>query len=86
MAEMTRDQVVAIVQQVLASGGRSVAPHTHDGVDAPQIDPSFFLGFPVFSAAPTHAASDGTIVLSDVAGTRKIHARIGGAWYSITVT
>lgn len=87
MAEMTREQIVEIVRQELASNGREfVIPHSHNGIDSPQIDPDFLLGFPIFSATPAHAAPDGTIVLSDISGTRKIWARIGGAWYSITVT
>lgn len=45
--------------------------------------------FKTLAVAPTSSDTDfqdGTLILSDVSGTRRIHVRIGGAWYAVTVT
>lgn len=61
--------------------------HTHNGVNSRKINPKDLLGFPVFSATPTHSAKQGTIVLVDNGtDTRKICAMIGGTWYCSTLS
>lgn len=80
------DFSVEQIQQIEAMIEARIQKHTHDGNDSPQISPEYLLPFPTYTAAPTHAAPDGTIVLADVAGTRSIYVRIGSAWYSEVVT
>lgn len=82
MADFSQDQIEQIRQIVT----EAIQTHSHDGNDSRQIDPTFLLGFPVSTSAPTYDAPDGTIVLTDVAGTRSIYLRISGAWYSEVVT
>lgn len=60
--------------------------HIHNGIDSPKINPANFMGFPVRTATPTDSPPDGTIVLSNISGTRKIWARINNVWYSATLT
>lgn len=60
--------------------------HEHTGSDSAKIDPNNLLGFPVRLATPTESAIQGKLVLSDISGTRRIHVRINGAWYSVAVT
>lgn len=44
--------------------------------------------FKTISSAPTAIPGweTGAIVLSDIAGTRKLNAYINGAWYAVTLT
>lgn len=59
---------------------------THNGTDAPQIDPRDLLGFSILSAAPTWSAPNGTIVFTSIAGVFKIYVRFPGAWKSAALT
>ena len=60
--------------------------HTHNGVDAPRIDPINLKGFPIFNAEVVHNASEGTVVLENISGTIKLCAMIGGTWYKATLS
>lgn len=60
--------------------------HTHNGLDAPKIDPINIKGFPIFTAAPTHTALEGTIVLANESGTYKLYAYINAGWRTVTLT
>jgi hypothetical protein len=43
--------------------------------------------FKILNAVPTDTTfENGSFVLSDVSGTRKIHVFISGTWYAVTVT
>lgn len=59
-------------------------------VVAPRVVLQNFEGiFKTLAAAPTAADTDfqdGTLLLSDVSGTRTIHVRINGTWYGVPVT
>lgn len=57
-------------------------------VISPRVSFENFEGsFKTLSTAPTTTNfQNGSLVLSDVSGTRKINVRINGAWYSVTVT
>jgi NADH:ubiquinone oxidoreductase subunit F (NADH-binding) len=60
--------------------------HQHNGQDAPKLDPRNFLGYQIFTAAPTYAAIEGTIVLGYVGGAYKLYAYINGGWRAVTLT
>ena len=60
--------------------------HIHNGLDAPKIDPKNLKGFPIFTAAPTHTAQEGTIILANESGTYKLYAFINGGWRSEVLT
>jgi len=90
---MNEDQIRQIVQDEIQkqklklSGFSDTSFHTHSGIDSQQLDPNLaLLGFPIRTANPTDAAINGKIVLSDVAGTRRIWAKVNGTWYSTTIT
>lgn len=77
--ELTLEQKVTEIQTPF---------HRHNGVDAPKLKPNDSLeGFPIFTAVPTHEATQGTIVLYDN-GTdaRGIYAMLGGTWYGVAIT
>ena len=58
-----------------------LATHKHTGLDAKQIDPKDLLGFPIYTAVPTHSAPEGTLVLRwDGSTTYELYARINKAW------
>lgn len=42
--------------------------------------------FKVLTTAPTTGFQNGSLVLTDISGTRKINVLINGTWYSTTVT
>lgn len=60
--------------------------HTHNGIDAPRINPKDLKSFPIFTSAPTHDAQEGTILLANESGTYKLYAYINGGWRSVTLT
>jgi len=60
--------------------------HRHNGLDAPRLNPKDFMGFPVFTSAPTHNAQEGTIILANESGTYKLYAFINGGWRTTTLT
>jgi hypothetical protein len=63
-----------------------LSSHKHTGLDAPRLNPKYFLGFPIFTAAPTHNALEGTIILANESGTYKLYAFINGGWRTTTLT
>jgi len=42
--------------------------------------------FKTLTVAPSTGFQNGSLVLTDISGTRKINVLINGAWYSVTVT
>ena len=89
---MNEQQIRQIIKDEIAKAASdaqynySLIPyHEHLGTDAPQLNPAFFLGFPIMASAPTDKPLNGTIRLSDIAGVRKIHAFISGVWYSVVI-
>jgi hypothetical protein len=60
--------------------------HTHNGIDAPKLDPKNFKGFPVFKSAPTHTAQEGTILLANESGTYYLYAYINSTWTKVELT
>lgn len=60
--------------------------HKHNGIDSPRLNPKDFEGFPIYTTTVTHNAKEGTIVLENVSGTKKLCAYIGGGWVKITLT
>lgn len=63
--------------------------HKHTGNDgSPQIDPVNLLGFPIFTAVPTHTALEGTIVLVIITGTPNtyfIYTMLEGTWRGVNL-
>lgn len=57
--------------------------HTHNGTDSPQLDPNYFLGFPIRTETPVDPAQNGKIVLSDISGIKSLWARIDQTWQEI---
>lgn len=60
--------------------------HTHDGVSTPRLYPKDLLGFPIFSAIPTHKAEEGTIILAVDSGNYYIYAMIERVWRGVQLT
>ena len=60
--------------------------HEHTGIGTKRLNPKFFLGFPIFTATPTHNAEEGTILLANESGTYKLYAFINGGWSGVTLT
>lgn len=89
---MTEEQIRQIVQDEIRkkkskfSEISDVTFHTHNGIDSQQLNPNDLLGFPIRTANPTDSALNGKIVLSEVAGVRRIWAKVNGAWYSVIIT
>lgn len=42
--------------------------------------------FKTLTVAPSTGFQNGSLVLTDISGTRKINVLINGTWYSVTVT
>jgi len=42
--------------------------------------------FKTLAVAPSTGFQNGSLVLTDISGTRKINVLINGTWYSVTVT
>ena len=89
---MNEEDVRAIVKEEVgkalggSNGFSNISFHSHNGVDSQQLDPNTALsGFLIRTATPVDAALTGKLVLSNIAGTRRIWVRIAGAWYSVVV-
>ena len=66
---------------------QTITTHEHNGYDSPRIDPKNLLGFPIFTAVPTHAAPEGTIILRwDGSTTYELYARINKSWKKIALS
>lgn len=66
--------------------------HTHNGVDAPRINPKYLLGFTVIlvgtaATAPTDSASNGTLRFFYDSGSHYMGwVRINNQWKSFTLS
>lgn len=78
-------EALAVYSQQNQYGLSNIPTHAHTGSDSAQIDPKNLLGYQVLTAAPTYSAPNGTIILSNVGGVRRIWTRIANAWYSVVV-
>lgn len=60
--------------------------HTHNGNDAPRIDPRSLKGFRILTSAPTGQAEEGTILLANESGTYYLYARINQSWVKVELS
>lgn len=63
----------------------TVPAHTHDGQDAPPIDPRM-LFIPITATVPTDSAPEGTLRLYSTGGTYRLYARVSGGWHYAALT
>ena len=64
-----------------------IQSHTHNGFDSPRISPQNLLGFPTFTAVPTHDAPEGSILLRwDGSTTYELYSRLNRSWKKIALS
>lgn len=90
---MSEEEINDLIDKKLSENYRKstplVAPHNHDGVDNLALDPSYFLGFPIFvvadsTVAPTDNAINGTVRFQyDPTNFAKLWFRANRTWYMI---
>lgn len=90
---MDQDKIQQYIQSEVSrqlkaySDGVDLPNHSHNGIDASRIPfPKSVIGTVMTTAIPTGFGKDGDIILTDIAGTRKINGRISGVWYHATLT
>jgi len=59
--------------------------HTHDGIDQPRLFPKDFHGFPLFDAAPTHTAEEGTFIFAQFGGFIYMYLMLNKVWNLMAV-
>lgn len=87
---MDENKIRQIIQEELQKDKKKnfsdLSSHTHNGLDSQILDPNIALtGFNIRTAIPTDSASNGKIVLADIAGVRGLYAMINGTWYSVVL-
>lgn len=82
--EQTRKLVEETVMKILMERSNFTVPiHYHNNVDSPFVQLNGKILTSVFSA---DFGSNGDIYLYDVAGTRRIYAKINGTWRYVNLT
>ncbi len=76
---------------ILGDVSKTVQKHIHNGVDAPRLNPKYFLGFPCTqvvdaTVAPTFTTQDGTILFYYDATHWRVWVRINNLWKSTVLS
>jgi len=83
ISEMIKQKLDAL----LFTNGNLTPYHTHNSIDGtPQLDPSNFLPFTIYSAIPTDTANNGTMKIVYDGVNYRVYFRVNNLWKYVNLT